>query len=337
MSTIQVPSTRIVHDAAQRFVRATPAAPVDLPLSGCSVTSLTEIPLSVWRTRSQTFDFRGHEIRYWVAGRGEPLLLLHGFPTASWDWHYLWQPLSQRYQLIACDMLGFGDSSKPRDHDYSLIEQADLQQALLAHLGIAQPVHVLAHDYGDSVAQELLARHQRGRAQMASCVFLNGGLFSEAHHAVLIQKLLSSPLGWLVSRTFNRDSLVNSVLHMYGPHTRPSESAFDDWWSLITANQGTRILHRLAGYLSERHQQRDRWVTAMQHAGVPMRFINGVCDPVCGKPMAARYRELIYRSDIVLLNEIGHYPHTEAPALVLSHYLDFRHRLLAQARQRLCC
>ena len=62
---------------------------------------LAEIPLSVWRKRSQTFDFHGHTIRYWVAGQGEPLLLIHGFPTASWDWHYLWQPLAQRNLVIA--------------------------------------------------------------------------------------------------------------------------------------------------------------------------------------------------------------------------------------------
>ncbi len=335
MTTVQVPSTAVVRDATSRFPRAVPVAGPQL--AARSITSLTEIPLRVWRTRAQSFDFHGHEIRYWVAGRGEPLLLLHGFPTASWDWHYLWQPLSQRYRLIACDMLGFGDSSKPRHHDYSLIEQADLQQALLAHLGIAEPVHVLAHDYGDSVAQELLARHQQGQARIASCVFLNGGLFPEAHRTLLIHKLLTSPLGWLVSRAFSRDSLVNSALQIYGPHTRPSESALDDGWSLISANQGTRVLHRLAGSLAERHRQRDRWVTAMQHAGVPMRFINGVLDPVCGRHMAARYRELIYRGDTVLLTDIGHYPHTEAPVLVLRHYLDFRNRLQAQARQRLCC
>lgn len=121
--------------------------------------ALAEIPLCVWRKRGQTFVFGGQTLRYWAAGQGEPLLLIHGFPTASWDWHYLWQPLAQRYRVIACDMLGFGDSAKPVNHDYSLLEQADLQQALLAHLNVDQPVHILAHDYGDSVAQELLARH----------------------------------------------------------------------------------------------------------------------------------------------------------------------------------
>ncbi len=72
-------------------------------------------------------------------------------------------------------MLGFGDSAKPVDHVYSLMEQADLQQALLAELQVDQPVHLLAHDYGGSVAQELLARHHEQRANIASCVFLNSG------------------------------------------------------------------------------------------------------------------------------------------------------------------
>ena len=46
---------------------------------------LAEIPLRAWRKRGQSFVFRGRTIRYWVAGQGEPLLLIHGFPTASWD------------------------------------------------------------------------------------------------------------------------------------------------------------------------------------------------------------------------------------------------------------
>lgn len=322
MTIAPVPSTAVGLDRVQRT--ACVAQVADRALAPRPATSLSEIPLSVWRSRGQTFDFKGHAIRYWVAGQGEPLLLVHGFPTASWDWHYLWQPLARHYRLIACDMLGFGDSSKPVHHTYSLLEQADLQQALLAHLRVETPVHVLAHDYGDSVAQELLARHRDGQARIASCVFLNGGLFPEAHHAVLIQKLLISPLGWLAARTFTRDTLVNSVALIYGPATRPSESALDDCWSLIQSNQGTRVLHRLATYLIERRLRRDRWVTAMQHAGVPMRFINGGLDPVCGKPMLVRYRELIYRADTVLLADIGHYPHTEAPVQVLRHYLAFR-------------
>ena len=285
---------------------------------------LAEIPLRAWRKRSRSFDFRGHTIRYWVAGQGEPLLLIHGFPTASWDWHYLWQPLAQRNLVIACDMLGFGDSAKPLDHGYCLLEQADLQQALLQHLGVEQPVHVLAHDYGDSVAQELLARHYEGRFQMASCVFLNGGLFPETHHPALLQKLLLSPLGWMISRAFGRNALSNSFSQIFGPQTRPSESALDDFWSLISANDGTRILHKLIAYVPQRRTLRDRWVAAMQVGDVPLRVIDGEVDPISGAHMVERYHQLVPHADTVLLTNIGHYPQIEAPVQVLKHYLTFR-------------
>jgi pimeloyl-ACP methyl ester carboxylesterase len=297
---------------------------------------LAEIPLCVWRKRSQTFVFRGQPIRYWTTGQGEPLLLIHGFPTASWDWHYLWQPLAQRYRVIACDMLGFGDSAKPVNHTYSLLEQADLQQALLAHLQVEQPVHVLAHDYGDSVAQELLARHYEDRLEIASCVFLNGGLFPETHRPVLMQKLLLSPLGWMIGRAFTRDALVKSFRQIFGPQTRPTESELDDFWSLVDSNRGPRIMHKLISYIPERRVQRDRWVAAMQRGEVPMRVIDGEVDPISGAHMVERYRELIPDADTVLLPGIGHYPQTEAPVQVLKHYLEFRERQVLPPRKVAC-
>ena len=293
------------------------------------MTALPGIALADWRSAGQDFSFNGHGIRYWTAGQGEPLLLIHGFPTASWDWHYLWAALAERYQVIACDMLGFGDSAKPRGHAYSLLEQADLQQALLAHLGVNKPLHVLAHDYGDSVAQELLARHQDGRIALASCVFLNGGLFPETHHPVLVQKLLLSPIGPLIGRLFSRKKLAQSFAKVFGPHTQPSARELDDFWSLIAANNGPAVMHRLIRYMPERRINRDRWVAAMQSTAVPMRVIDGAVDPISGAHMVGRYRQLIPQPDTVLLEGIGHYPQTEAPDQVLAHYLQFREGLEA--------
>jgi pimeloyl-ACP methyl ester carboxylesterase len=290
------------------------------------VTALAGIPLGDWRAQGRDMQFRGQRIRYWTAGEGEPLLLIHGFPTASWDWHYLWQPLARRFRVIACDLLGFGYSDKPRGHDYRLLEQADLNQALLAHLGIDGPVHVLAHDYGDSVAQELLARHHEGRIQLASGVFLNGGLFPETHRPVLVQKLLLSPLGVVVGRLFSRRKLAASFAQVFGPHTQPSEMELNDFWRLIAEQNGPAVMHRLIHYIPERRQQRDRWVAAMQRGGVPLRVIDGAVDPISGAHMVARYRELIPDADTVLLDGIGHYPQTEAPEQVLEHYLAFRDR-----------
>lgn len=285
--------------------------------------SLDSIALGAWLAQGREFVYRQHAIRYWTAGQGEPLLLIHGFPSGAWDWNRLWASLAERYQVIACDMIGFGFSAKPRRYDYSLLDQADLQQALLTHLQ-RDHCHVLAHDYGDSVAQELLARHQEGRAQIDSLCFLNGGLFPETHHPVLMQKLLMSPLGFLLGRLMNRAGLAKSFAGVFGPQTQPDEQEMDAFWAMVAHNDGPAVMHKLIHYIGERRVQRERWVEAMQQTRVPLRVIDGAVDPVSGAHMVARYRELIPRPDTVLLDGIGHYPQVEAPQQVLEAYLAFR-------------
>ncbi|MFR0691493.1 alpha/beta fold hydrolase [Enterobacterales bacterium AE_CKDN230030158-1A_HGKHYDSX7] len=286
--------------------------------------ALAGIALRDWRAQGSDFNFRGHSIRYWSAGSGAPLLLIHGFPTASWDWHTLWQPLAEHYRVIACDMLGFGDSAKPKGHDYRILEQADLQQALLEHLGVREPVHLLVHDYGNSVGQELLARHEEGAFNLASLVFLNGGLFPETHRAVLSQKLLLSPLGAFFGKLFDRQRLAQNFARVFGPATQPSEVELDTFWELIRHNDGPKVMHRLIHYILDRREHRERWVGAMQRTNVPLRLIDGPEDPISGAHMVVRYRELIPRPDTVELPGIGHYPQVEAPEQVLQHYLAFR-------------
>ena len=123
--------------------------------------------LQGWRAAGRAHVHGGHETFYAyqerTAGSDRALLLIHGFPTASWDWHKLWSELGARFpRVIAADMMGFGFSSKPADYPYSILDQADLLEGLLRHLGV-RSVDLLAHDYGDTVAQELLARHlERG-------------------------------------------------------------------------------------------------------------------------------------------------------------------------------
>ena len=136
-----------------------------------------------WKAKGQYFSYNGHQLFYREHKKADApwIVLIHGFPTASWDWHHLWAPLSESYNLLALDMLGFGFSDKPRGHDYTLMEQADIHETILKEKGITH-CHVLAHDYGDTVAQELLARHQERQQNdhsgldILSCCLLNGGI-----------------------------------------------------------------------------------------------------------------------------------------------------------------
>ncbi len=287
------------------------------------MTDLAGIALDDWLSQSNSLLYRGHEVRYWCAGKGEPLLLIHGFPSGSWDWHYLWQSLAERYRVIAVDMLGFGFSDKPRHYAYSLLDQADLLQEVLQQLGVDH-YHVLAHDYGDSVAQELLARESQALQKLLSVCFLNGGLFPETHHPVRMQKLLMSPLGFVLGRFYRRKNLAQAFGKIFGPATQPTEHEIDGFWRMLAFNQGPRVMHLLIHYIAERRVQRGRWLAAMQRSLVPMRVIDGAVDPVSGAHMVARYQELIAEPDTVLLEGIGHYPQVEAPEQVLAHYLAFR-------------
>lgn len=288
------------------------------------------LSLADWRARGREFHHRGHPIFYVdeARGGGPTLICIHGFPTASWDFTDLWPDLGVRFgRVIALDMIGFGWSAKPRAYDYDLMDQTDLHEALLGSLGVAE-THVLAHDYGVSVAQELLARHVEGRGvRLSSVTLLNGGLFPEAHRALPIQKLLLGPLGPLAVRLGGRERYDANLRAVFGPDTPPTQAQLDAFWALWTHDGGDRIAHRLIRYILDRRRHRDRWVGALQTTQVPLRLINGPLDPVSGAHMVARYRELVPNPDVASLDGVGHYPQVEAPERVRAAFFSFLDRI----------
>lgn len=288
--------------------------------------------LSAWKQQAKTLTVAGRRLAYWTSDEADEskphLLLIHGYPTSSFDWTFIWRALSQQFRLIALDMLGFGLSEKPRNIAYSILMQADLQEALLEHLGVSE-AHVLAHDYGDTVAQELLARHNEGSLSFSirSMVLLNGGLFPEQHRARPVQKLGLTPIGFLLGLMMTRTRFRQTFDKIFGPETKASDEEIDAHWSLITENGGARILHKLLHYIPERRKNRQRWVGALQDAAIPLRLIDGGADPVSGAHMYERFKSLVPDADAVLLEKIGHYPQTEAPEAVANAFLEFHREL----------
>lgn len=281
--------------------------------------------LESWRARGNTVSVLGHEIFMIDSGGDRPcLVLVHGYPTSSWDFGDLWDALCERYRVIVPDLLGLGFSAKPHPHNYSILEQADLVEAVLAHCQ-APACHVLAHDYGDTVAQEMLARdNDRTDKRYLSAAFLNGGLFPETHRARPIQKLMAGPLGPFLARITTRRKLLKSFCAVFGEQSQPSDDELEAVWQLVNENQGLRCLPPLLGYIRERRQHRERWLEALTGSKIPLAVINGSADPVSGAHMVARFRELV--GDHHFIHEmpgIGHYPHMEAPEQTLAAYLAF--------------
>lgn len=274
-----------------------------------------------WERAGTYTRFGAHRVFYRREGKGAPLLLIHGYPTASFDYYKIWDALTARFDVIAPDMLGFGFTDKPPGHRYSIFEQTDLHTALLRALGIAE-THVLCHDYGVTVGQELLARHAEGAVCVRSIAFLNGGLFPETHRPRLVQRLLATPLGPFLAARSGKGQLRRSLAGVFGKDTPPSEEELDELYLLIERADGKRALASLIRYMEERRTHRARLVGALVHTRVPLRVINGVQDPISGAHMLDRLLELRPGTDVVRL-PVGHYPQIEAPEAVLRASLDF--------------
>ncbi len=255
----------------------------------------------------------------------ETILFIHGFPTSSYDFKEVWQTLEGTFRLVALDMLGFGFSDKPNRRNYTIHQQADLFESLIEDLKVTS-FHVVAHDYGVSVAQELLARQIDGNGvgKWLSCALLNGGLFPETHRALLIQKLMLSPLGKWINKLAGIKQFSTSFSSVFGQRTQPSKQELEEFWEAISYNNGRHLFHNLIIYILDRREHRDRWLHALQTSPTPMALINGSVDPVSGAHLVQRYSELNCRLDFLLeLPEIGHYPQVEAANEVSAAILAF--------------
>ena len=291
-------------------------------MPGMQSSLRTPASLTSWKQQARIVEYGGHSIATWQFGAGPDLVLIHGFPTASFDWHRILPGLVAHHRVTCLDMLGFGFSAKPWPHDYSLLEQAELHQALLPQLGVAEH-RILAHDYGVSVAQELLARQcNSGGQSIRSICFLNGGLFPESHRPRLIQRLLVSPLGPLIARLVTPRTLEKNMRAIFGPDAEPDTQTLDDFWAQITAGDGRRVIPGLSHYRRERTRNIERWLSAMQQTDIPLQFICGEADPISGGHMADRFEQLL-GSPAHRLTGIGHYPQLEAPPAVTRAALEF--------------
>ena len=111
-----------------------------------------------YRNLQQETTIEGLKVSYAVHGTGTPLLLIHGIPV----WGYLWKDcvplLSQHFQLIIPDLVGYGYSDQRDCFDRSIKVQSQILSKLLADLGV-ESLYVAGHDIGGAVAQRFVVDH----------------------------------------------------------------------------------------------------------------------------------------------------------------------------------
>ncbi len=285
--------------------------------------------LTDWKESGNYFDCEGLPVFYHLSERrDEVLLCLHGFPASSFDYHKIRDGLAKEFAVLSFDLIGYGFSAKPFGFDYTTFNQVDVLQKLLEHLEVKR-VHILAHDYGNTITQELLARDKENRLNFSirSICMLNGALFPETHRPILAQKILISPLGFLFGKLISDSIFKKSLATVFGEKTQPTAAELEDFATLFKHNNGKRIAHKLIRYMTERAKYRERWVGALETMRQPFRMINGLEDKVSGAHLVKRFREVVpAQTDIIELENIGHFPHWEVPETVSDNFFEFQHK-----------
>ena len=280
--------------------------------------------VQLWRARGEDERFRERRIHVFERDGEDPtLLLLHGFPSSSYDWRALLAEESD-HGVLAFDFLGFGLSEKPRDHLYTLGWQADLTEELVRRHLDGRAVFLLAHDMGTSVATELLARDLEGRLgfELAGVLLFNGSIVLERASLTPAQRLLRSPLGPLGARLSSERLFRREFERLFSAaHPLSAEEAADQW-SLICENGGRTLGHKLINYLDERERYAERWHGAVRDWEGSLSFAWGTRDPVATVAVLDALVELRPQAPVERLTELGHYPQIEDPVAIAAALRD---------------
>lgn len=272
-----------------------------------------------WAASGTDVDVDGLRLSVHDESTGPALTFLHGYPSSSLDAVPLFDRLRDDHRLVTLDLPGFGASAKPPAHPYSIHGATDAVEGAWAHLDITSTL-VVAHDYGVSVLQELLARRLDGPSAttITGVVWCNGGLWSDLHRQTLGQQLLLDPEhGAEFAAGMDEASLTTGLQGTWGTRRPMSEAESHGVWRSMEHDGGSKIAHRLLHYVADRAAYGPRWIDALERSPVPMRFVWGDLDPVSGAHVADRMEErwASWPADRTLtrLPDIGHWPPLEAP------------------------
>lgn len=268
-----------------------------------------------WQERGGIEEFRDRSIHVFrQRDEGPVLVLLHGFPSSSYDWRLLLAELPGR-NVLAFDFLGFGLSEKPASHDYSLFWQADLTEELVRRHAGGRPAFLVAHDMGTSVANELMARDLEGKLEMevAGILLFNGSMVLERASPILGQRILRSRFGPLFARLSSERVFRQQFGSVFSEAHPLGEEEAADQWSLVCNNGGRVLGHRLISYMDQREEHAGRWHGAIREWPGDLSLAWGLLDRVATTDVLAAMRELRPTVPVTELPELAHYPQIEDP------------------------
>jgi pimeloyl-ACP methyl ester carboxylesterase len=296
-----------------------------------------------WRSRGGYFSWRptGEDatsvqvFHVEIGDQDAPVLLLvHGWPTSSFDWFDVASQLSAWFRVCALDFPGYGFSDKPQGWGYSLRRDEELVEFYLSEVVRASAGVVVGHDRGDSVALRYAARCAEGRSGMllTHLVLSNGNVFLPLSTLTGAQRQILDAATWPKIAARLSPALLAEGLgaSTFTPPRTAGDAEVEDLSVTLGYNDGTKVLHETIQYLVERAKDEQTWLSALARASFPVALIWGLYDAV-SPPRVASYvwnEYLMLKpggNRLYFIPEANHYVQVDRPdafVTVLRHALE---------------
>jgi pimeloyl-ACP methyl ester carboxylesterase len=286
----------------------------------------TDPAVGEWAGRATAIMVDGEEVALWDVPasdeeRHEPLLVVHGFPTSSYDWAHLVPRLARHRRVVLFDMLGFGLSAKS-DRPYTIALQADVAEAVVASLGIER-LALMTHDVGDTVGGELLARSLEGGwgVEVTRRVVTNGSIYIEIAQLTDGQQMLLAQPDAVLPQGIGPELMAASLVATLAPGHADVDMAGHA--ELVCHRDGDRLLPRTIRYIEERRANERRFTGAIEAHPSPLHVAWGPEDPIAVAAMAERLVAARPDATLAWVDGAGHYPMVEDPERYLAAVLPF--------------
>lgn len=256
----------------------------------------------------------GDRVAYRDEGAGEVLLLIHGIGGSSNSWSGVIPLLAKKYRVIAPDLLGHGESDKPRG-DYSVGAFAVLLRDLLDALDIPQ-VTVIGHSLGGGIAMQFA--HQHGQYCKRIVLISSGGFGGDVGRVLRVLSLPGSELVLPVIASRPAILASNALRALMG-----SSDSFQASPSLSNRDNRQAFLRTLRAVVDFRGQAVSALNRVCSNAVLPTMIISGDQDRIIPVEHARAAHRTMPNSRLHIIPGVHHHPPTERPETVASLIDDF--------------
>jgi len=231
-------------------------------------------------------DFEALNIFHVCQGNPEnpAILMIHGYPTMSFDYAPLFNELKNDFYVCALDTPGYGFSDKPKDgYDYSIDDDARLVDFYIREVVRLKEFSLLTHDKGDSVGLALLQIYQAYSAKpyiIRHHFITNGNIYLPLAQLTSGQKLLLNPLsGPVLSALMGGSQMAAGMADTtYTPALPASE--VEALASIFDYQGGTKVEHAIIQYLDERKANEVTWLESLGRSDIPTTLVWGELDAI---------------------------------------------------------